>query len=634
MAGSLQRTRGFRLEKVKNAPGSDASEAKTYTFRANDGEFDRCQDRLSVQGWDLKSFNANPVILYNHDAGDGGFLGLGRKDVLPIGKGKAYVQGNALFVDVQFDQQDEFAKKVESKVDQGILNAVSVRYTIPDGAYTENEKGGLDSTAQELLEISIVTIPGNQRALRVKGFDEPTQHNGDKMTPEQIAKMIEDGLAKAALAAAAKQKADAEAVKAAEEAKAAEELKIQAKVDEAVSKIMGDARGQRSAPFQASGVEVGDRASRKEKGLDFARFIKAKAVAALDKKSIVDVVKEWNEKSPGMGYGEFAKALSSASFSGMGSLVRQEWASDFIELLRNTAVLRQAGAQVITGGQRLVFDGQAAGGTAYWGGETSNITASNPTTNQPLALSAKKLTALCPIPNDLLRNTTISADQFVLKDLGRVVSLEEDVQFIYGNGTSGKPMGIALQLASGNSYAMAALGVAAVPTVLEMKKEIDKALKVMELANAPMTDVAIFSSPSPKAAILDAVASSGDGSNMLEMEYTRSKTLRGKKAFFTNQITETGVGGGGTSGTGSLTTNGNAVKQSDLLFFDMSEVIILDSLNLEAEVFPNGHYYNGSTVVSGISTDQSVVRLIKETDIGLRHNVSGVRVYNVTWGNP
>lgn len=176
MAGTLQRTRGFRLERVKSEPSAssgDGSEPQIYTFRANDGEFDRYQDRLSVSGWKLDAFNANPVILYNHDAGDGGFLGLGRKDVLPIGKGRAYVQGNALMVDVQFDQNDDFAKKVEQKVDGGFLNAVSVRYTIPEGEYTENAKGGLDSTVQELLEISIVTIPGNQRALRVKGADSP-----------------------------------------------------------------------------------------------------------------------------------------------------------------------------------------------------------------------------------------------------------------------------------------------------------------------------------------------------------------------------------------------------------------------------------------------------------------------------
>lgn len=181
MGGSIQRTRGFALERVRSVAAAEEGAPAVYTFRANDGEFDRYQDRLSVAGWKLDAFNANPVILYNHDAGDGGFLGLGRKDVLPIGKGRAYVQGNALMVDVEFDQSDDFARKVEKKVSGGFLNAVSVRYTLPEGSYEENEKGGLDSDTQELLEISIVTIPGNQRALRVKGLDSNAEEMVEKI---------------------------------------------------------------------------------------------------------------------------------------------------------------------------------------------------------------------------------------------------------------------------------------------------------------------------------------------------------------------------------------------------------------------------------------------------------------------
>lgn len=627
MAGSLQRTRGFRLEKLRSASNEPEGNVKVYTFRANDGEFDRYQDRLSVQGWDLKAFNANPVILYNHDAGDGGFLGLGRKDVLPIGKGRAYVEGNALMVDIQFDQADEFAKRVESKVEQRILNAVSVRYTLPDGAYTENEKGGLDSTAQELLEISIVTIPGNQRALRVKGEPQNTQStSGDKMNQEQIAKMIEDGLAKAALAAEAKQKADEISKAAAREAEKQAEAKVQARVDEAVTKIMGEARGTRSNPLQKTeGVEVGDRAASHEKGLDFARFIRAKAAAQLDNKTIDAVLKEWDAKLPGNGYGEFAKALSSGTYAGMGSLVRPQWATDFIELLRVKTSLRRAGARSVSGAARLEFDGQATSGTAYWGTETGNITASNPTTNKPLTLTEKKLTALSVIPNDLIRNASISADQFVLDDLTQVVAIEEDLQFFYGTGTASKPLGLALQIAAANVYAMTALGVAGVPTVAEMKKELDKALKTLKLANAPMRNLAWFTSPSPEAAVLDAVAASGDGSNMLELEYSQHGTLRRNPVFITNQMKEDGS---------QSAINANTNKQTDLLLLDMSEVIILDSMDLEAEVFPNGTYYNGSVAVSGISTDQTVCRLIKKVDCGMRHSNTSVRVKALTWGMP
>lgn len=662
MAGSLQRTRGFRVERVKSDSDPREKGSTTYTFRANDGEFDRYQDRLSVKGWDLRSFNANPVILYNHDAGDGGFLGLGRKDVLPIGKGRAYVQGDALYVDVQFDQTDEFAKRVESKVEQGILNAVSVRYTIPDGAYTENEKGGLDSTAQELLEISIVTIPGNQRALRVKGSDgldpkslveqvasraaeifterlraHPTQSlntNGDTMTPEQIAQMQKNAVAEAMLAFEAKQKAD-EAAKAAKlEAEKAAEIALQARVDEAVTKIMGEARGQRSGlPAATPAIEFGGkRAAENHKGLDFARLIKARTVAKMNGGTVIEVLKGWDQSNPGYGYGDFAKALSSGSFSGMGSLIKPQFSSDFIDLLRNKAKLRAAGARVVSMGARLEFDGQSGTGSAQWGGETDVIAASNPTTSRPLTLTEKKLTALAVIPNDLIRNASISAEQFVLNDLLQVVALEEDLRFLYGTGTLGQPLGLVKQIkatATGKGgthvYAMTALGVAGKPTVLEMKTEIDKALKKMELDNAPMEDVAIFTSPSPKAAILDAVAASGDGSNMLEAEYNARGTLRGRKFFVTNQISELGT----TDTYMAPTTNG----QSDLIFLDMSEVIIGESMDVEAEVFPNGTWVAGGVTKSGIATDQSVIRLVKKVDCGLRHTESGARVTGVTWGN-
>jgi phage head maturation protease len=121
-----------------------------------------------VKGWKLDAFNANPVILLNHDDGSGGFLGMGRKDVLPIGKGRAYVEGEALMVDIEFDQKDDLAKRVEQKVADGFLNAVSVRYLLQEGKFKSNDLGGIDSDEQELLEISLVNIPGNQRAVRVK----------------------------------------------------------------------------------------------------------------------------------------------------------------------------------------------------------------------------------------------------------------------------------------------------------------------------------------------------------------------------------------------------------------------------------------------------------------------------------
>lgn len=187
MANPVTRSRTYGL--VRKADDGKPEEGKptVYKFRANDGEFDRYNDRLNVKGWKLADFNANPVIFYNHDSG----LGLcDDRKTLPIGKARAYVEGDALMVDIEFDQDDEFAKAVESKVAKGILNAVSVGYRMVEGKYRENEKSGWDCDEQELLEISVVTIPGNQRALRIKAAHEAREKFAEDVIDRAVAKIV------------------------------------------------------------------------------------------------------------------------------------------------------------------------------------------------------------------------------------------------------------------------------------------------------------------------------------------------------------------------------------------------------------------------------------------------------------
>ncbi|QDE82854.1 primosomal replication protein N [Myxococcus xanthus] len=169
-------TRSLRLSAVrKDAATLSAVESiggrRVFKFKASDGDFDRYSDRLNVKGWRVDGYNANGVVLYNHDDGASAAM-TGAEPQLPIGKGRVYVEGDALMVDIEFDDEDEFAKKVERKVSKGILNAVSVRYLMLPGQYRQNERGGYDCDAQELLEVSVVTIPGNSRAVRSKSLDE------------------------------------------------------------------------------------------------------------------------------------------------------------------------------------------------------------------------------------------------------------------------------------------------------------------------------------------------------------------------------------------------------------------------------------------------------------------------------
>jgi HK97 family phage prohead protease len=156
--------RDLTILKKKNV---ESEKSSPVTFIASTDTPDRYGDVVGQQ-WDLSAFERNPVILLNHNS-----------TTLPIGKGKAYLEDGRLMIDVEFDQNDEDAKKIESKVRGGYMNAVSVgfqpleavlRSSLPDGHKYKGSKGYYYPKS-ELLEVSIVTIPANNEAtLTAKNF--------------------------------------------------------------------------------------------------------------------------------------------------------------------------------------------------------------------------------------------------------------------------------------------------------------------------------------------------------------------------------------------------------------------------------------------------------------------------------
>lgn len=160
--------RDFNIDK-KVPKGS--KRRSPITFIASTDTPDRYGDVVG-QNWELKAFERNPVILFNHNSA-----------AMPIAKGKAYMKDGRLMIDVEFDQNDEEAKKIESKVRGGFINAVSVgfqpleavlRSALPEG-HKHKAKKGYFFPKSELLEVSIVTIPANNEAtLTAKNFNSRT----------------------------------------------------------------------------------------------------------------------------------------------------------------------------------------------------------------------------------------------------------------------------------------------------------------------------------------------------------------------------------------------------------------------------------------------------------------------------
>lgn len=114
--------------------------------------------RVMNAGINLERFKSNPVMLSNHWNNTDSVIG--RWDNVRI-------EGSQLLADAVFDENDEDAKKIASKVEGGFIKGCSmgIRYNYefmeekPDGSYW--------LTVSELFEVSIVAVPSNANAVKL-----------------------------------------------------------------------------------------------------------------------------------------------------------------------------------------------------------------------------------------------------------------------------------------------------------------------------------------------------------------------------------------------------------------------------------------------------------------------------------
>lgn len=128
---------------------------------ASTEDADRDGEIIKQAGWDLENFKTNPVILASHNYHS-----------FPIGKATdiAIENGKLMFKAV-FSQATEEAKQAYQLVKEGILNTFSVGF-IPR-EYDAKDQNII--TRAELLEISLVSVPANARAVVVaKSFSDNT----------------------------------------------------------------------------------------------------------------------------------------------------------------------------------------------------------------------------------------------------------------------------------------------------------------------------------------------------------------------------------------------------------------------------------------------------------------------------
>lgn len=142
----------YRAEGVK----VDSKPGELMTFVASEESEDRLGDIITIDGWQLDSFNKNPVFLYMHNP-----------TLPPIGTwSKVWPEKKQLLASPRWDDEDEFAKLIKGKYERGVMRAVSVGFRVHEFKEVTGSKDGLVFLKQELLEISAVAVPAHPKTLR------------------------------------------------------------------------------------------------------------------------------------------------------------------------------------------------------------------------------------------------------------------------------------------------------------------------------------------------------------------------------------------------------------------------------------------------------------------------------------
>ncbi len=124
---------------------------------------DRHGEVVQVEGWELKNFKANPVMLWAHDHSE---IAIGvAKGIKVDGIGKKA----RLVFEPEFHEETEKARAIKRLFEKGILNSFSV-------GFRPLEAEGNQYIKQELLEVSAVNVPANPEARMMatkalEGFD-------------------------------------------------------------------------------------------------------------------------------------------------------------------------------------------------------------------------------------------------------------------------------------------------------------------------------------------------------------------------------------------------------------------------------------------------------------------------------
>lgn len=389
-------------------------------------------------------------------------------------------------------------------------------------------------------------------------------------------------------------------------------------IDEMVGSKIGSTVEERLKAFQAtqsatmaalvSGLKGSTLAERAAKGIHAAQMVLSVAGAKLAQHggamlSPVDYAKkQFGADSP------VTKALSASIGSEGGLLIGEQMAPEVIELLRPASAVRKLNPVVAPmDAGNLTLPKISGGAAAGYIGENANVPKTQQTFGSVRA-QAKKLGALVPISNDLIRRRTANTDTMVRDDMVAAMAQRGDLAMIRDVGTQFSPKGL-------RYWCLAANLIPANATVNLANVTVDLGKLILALANGNVRMLRPGWIFAPRIWIYLMSVRDGNG-NFAFRDEMQGGTLWGFPFAVTTQV-PINLGGG--------------TNESEVYLADFADVVLAEATNILIDASTEAAYHDGTNVVAAFSQDQTVIRTIMEHDLVMRHEESIAILTAVTW---
>lgn len=430
----------------------NVEETRTIPFVISDTSRDRHNTVLSSGGWDLEPYKRNNIVGYMHDVFGGNLLQTQDPDNV-IGKGRVFFEGSQLIGDTTFEPEEinPLAEKIFRKALFGSLRSCSVSFNeLERGYYGQGDQaiGGANETyyvgRRELLEYSIVNIPSNRNTQQRSMGDEPEgtlayvrMKLGSGFSMTQIKSLLVS---------------DVETLLEGREMdiRSTDPEKVRKMIEKYQAERRIDNKNDKKIYSQKERKMENQHEERELRGFSFIKFMREASEGQLTgfenemhQEGTRELKNEAGEAARGFVIPK--KILSRASAgqnittAGDGGNLTNVLPVMYVDALKNALILPAMGATYLTGltGTLPIVRGGLF--TASWYGEGS-ADSDNKAAITKILMTAKRLSATGAFSKELLNQSSISVENWVLKGLVNANALAILTAVI--NGSAPAPTGI------------------------------------------------------------------------------------------------------------------------------------------------------------------------------------------------